>query len=192
MGARHNHGIVEGRRALACDYLSKRRAAFVPRWRSAECSMVTWRETMQMTRVLTAALILAGSLLAQSSVQMLKGPNIGIFGGYQGWDLWRSPGTIRPGDKLKGSGVLGVRASYDFTYHVGLEGAYTYGNKNWRSHPRPLASNHHFSLNPVWTFMSPGSRARPYVTAGIGAISFRRKAPLRPGFNESDLVPAFN
>jgi opacity protein-like surface antigen len=114
---------------------------------------------------------------------MTKGPNIGFFGGYQDWGLWRSQITRPPGGELAGSGVFGVRASYDFTSHLGLEGAYTFGGDIRRPRPRLGESNHHFSLNPVWNFLSPGSRARPYLTAGIGAISFRKKVDLMPAFN---------
>ena len=59
---------------------------------------------MQMTRVLTAALVVAGSSLAES-VDALKWPDIGVFGGYQGWSLWRSKFSSRPGGELATGGV---------------------------------------------------------------------------------------
>ena len=169
---------------------------------------------MQMTRILSAALVLAGSLLAQSASQM-KWPDIGLFGGYQGWDLWRSKFSSRPGAELVSGGVAGVRAGYDIGKHFGVEGAYTYGVNNLRAFPdrsgpvRPLdvgygARNHHLSLNPMWHFAGPESKLRPYVTAGLGALSFRptgdagreSRLPANAGLGapalKDDLMPAFN
>ena len=168
---------------------------------------------MQMTRVLTVALILAGSSLAQSS-DVAKWPDIGLFGGYQGWDLWRSKFNSRPGGELAKGGVAGLRLGYDITSHFGLEGAYTYGVNNFRTFPDqsgPLrlqnlglgARNHSLSLNPVWNFGAAGGKLRPYVTAGLGGITFaptdaagRNVRTNGAGFGASgvknDLMPAFN
>ena len=164
---------------------------------------------MQMTRVLTAALVVAGSSLAES-VDALKWPDIGVFGGYQGWSLWRSKFSSRPGGELATGGVAGARAGYDLTSHLGLEGAYTYGVNNLRlfrdgsSTTEFGARNHHLSLNPLWHFSGPDSKLRPYVTAGLGAVWFKPSEearrdiglPVNAGLGalgmKTDLMPAFN
>ncbi len=153
---------------------------------------------MQLTRVLTAALTLAGSSLAQSAGPAMKWPDIGIYGGYQGWDLWRSKFTSRPGGELLKGVVLGVRASFDVTRRFAIEGAYGYGSNNFRVFPdgsgpsRPAqiwlgARNHHVFLNPVWHFMNSESKWRPYLTGGIGAISFQPTDSAR-----RDISPPIN
>ena len=168
---------------------------------------------MQMTRVLTVALILAGSSLAQSA-GVSKWPDIGLFGGYQGWDLWRSKFNSRPGGELAKGGVAGLRLGYDITGHFSVEGAYIYGVNNFRALPDQTggqrlqslelgARNHSLSLNPVWNFGASGSKLRPYVTAGLGGITFAPTsaagASVRTGgasFGaagvKNDLMPAFN
>jgi len=166
---------------------------------------------MQMTRILTAALILTGSSLAQTA----KWPDIGVFGGYQGWGLWHTKFGDRPGGELTKGTVLGVRSGYEFSPHLGVETAYMHGYNNLRLFPdqsgpaRPDnielgARNRHLSLNALWHFTGPQSKLRPYLTAGMGAIWFKptddalREAhlPANDALGaqglKTNLMPAFN
>ncbi len=144
----------------------------------------------------------------------MKWPDIGIYGGYQGWDLWRSKFKNRPGGELEKGGVIGVRAGYELTRRLGVEAAYGYGMNDFRVFPdtsgaaRPSqiglgARNRHLSLNPIWHFMNSDSKWRPYVTAGVGAMSFgptesarnyvrTNSATIGAIGTKSNLVPAFN
>ena len=175
---------------------------------------------MQITRIVLIALALAGSTLAQQSSgsRSIAWPDIGVFGGYQGWDLWRSKFKSQPGAELVPGGVGGVRLGWDLTKNFGLEGAYTMGVNNLRAFPDQTAiagqvrpsqlgfggRNRHLSLNPIWHFAGPDARLRPYVTAGLGAISFRPTSDAKRDAGlptnaiygaqalKADLMPAFN
>ena len=114
---------------------------------------------------------------------------------------------------MKG-GVAGLRLGYDITSHFGLEGAYTYGVNNFRVLPDQTGTqrlqnfelgtrNHSLSLNPVWNFGAAGSKLRPYVTAGLGGITFAptdaagrnvrtNGASFGAAGVKNDLMPAFN
>lgn len=164
---------------------------------------------MQLTRALAASLALAGAALAQNTTGIGR-PEVGVFGGYQGWSLWHSPFTARPGGELAKGGVYGARGGFDFTRRWGVEGAYTYGQNNLRLFRDQTgevgfgARSHHISLNPVFNFRGPDAKLRPYLTAGGGAIFFKATEaarrdiglPVNDGLGakwmKTDLMPAFN
>ncbi len=158
---------------------------------------------MQLTRTLLPILLTAAASFAQTV-------DLGLFGGSQHWFGNRKGGELAPG------GVFGVRGGAELNSRWALEGAWTYGVNNLRAFPeqatglvRPRdvgfgARNHHISLNPVWHFTESGQKWRPFLTAGVGALSFsptdaaRRdaslalSAPLGAAALKADLVPAFN
>lgn len=158
---------------------------------------------MQLTRALLPILFTAAASFAQTV-------DLGLFGGSQHWFGNRKGGELAPG------GVFGLRGGAELNNRWALEGAWTYGVNNLRAFPEQAAGvvrprdvgfgarNHHLSLNPVWHFTAPDQKWRPYLTAGLGALSFRPTdsarrdaslaitAPLGAAALKADLVPAFN
>lgn len=85
------------------------------------------------------------------------------------------------GEKLLDGGTAGVRAAVNVSRHIGIEFGYNLMVNNVRlitpirpGLPSYDFSNHihYFALNPVYNFTPRGSRVRPYVTVGVGALHF--------------------
>lgn len=145
-----------------------------------------------------------------SGFSLKRKPDIGVFGGFQKFELWRSPFKNNPGSELISGGVLGARANWDFSRRWGGEFGYGYGVNNLRLLRQGLPSidfgarNHHLSLNPVFHLMGPDSKIRPFVTAGVGVMWFNptgdaRQQAQRPelavlgtGQLDTKTAPAFN
>ncbi|MFN7923009.1 MAG: hypothetical protein U0Q16_23100 [Bryobacteraceae bacterium] len=125
-------------------------------------------------------------------------PDVGVYGGVQGFSNWRNDAPIK-GSELTRGGAFGVRLGQDITRHWGWEGAYGYGVNNLRLFPTPGpnrigfgpppadvgygARNHHLSLNPVFNIFGPESKVRPFLTAGVGALWFNPTGAAKDAAN---------
>jgi opacity protein-like surface antigen len=85
------------------------------------------------------------------------------------------------GEKMIDSGAWGLRVGWNATRYVGIEGMFEWMPNNLRL-VTPIApgvptfnfdnENYYFAANPVFHFTPTGSRIRPYVTVGIGAVQY--------------------
>ena len=85
------------------------------------------------------------------------------------------------GSKFITGGAYGGRVGVNVSNYIGLEVMYEYMVNNYRfltpiSPGLPTYDfgnrNHYLAFNPVFHFTPKGSRIRPYLTAGVGALQF--------------------
>jgi hypothetical protein len=133
--------------------------------------------------VASAVLLAAGSSAwAQTSSSSDPSPRyeIGLFGGFQKWNIYT--GSHPRTDSLVTGGVGGVRATQDFARYFGLEEAWSiYAVNNVRfatTGPYPVTSvafgarNATVSAGPVFYFNPRDSKVRFFVTVGPSYITF--------------------
>jgi outer membrane protein OmpA-like peptidoglycan-associated protein len=100
---------------------------------------------------------------------------------FGGVSLW---GTVQKGldTKLIDGGTAGARIGANVTNYIGLEFMYQYMWNNVRLvTPVGLGiptynfgnRNQYFALNPVFHFTPTGSKIRPYLTVGVGALDYK-------------------
>lgn len=132
----------------------------------------------------------------------------GVFGG----SSWFNPVNPGLGFKLRASGVIGQKATFNFARYLGLEAFQdvSFNKMTMLTPPAPGGGNYGFNsrvyqegLAGVFYAKPRGSKWRPYFTAGIAAENFSpsgddREAAKRPPFVaygtyglNSILLPAF-
>lgn len=99
-------------------------------------------------------------------------------------------GQVNPGLAVKHltGGALGGRVGVNVSKYIGLELMYQYTVNNVRfltptqpGLPRYDFGNriHELAFNPVFHFTPRGSRVRPYVTVGVGAVQYTPTDPAK-------------
>ncbi len=136
-----------------------------------------------------------GAFAQDYDLFLKRKPDIGIFGGFQGWRDWHAVDKSIDGGELVKGGLLGARAGWDLNKRWGLETAYTYGVNNLRLFPQDSnrtlafgARNHSLGLNPVFHFTGPASMVRPFVTAGAGGMWFKPTGSAKDIARRPDLA----